>query len=64
MIFLLQQLTSMNFFRPMHEYFLGLLVIHYSFTFNLSFAWTIFVLRSPPHKFSAMILTIYNSTLR
>lgn len=59
MIFLLQQLTSMNFFRPMHEYFLGLLVIHYSFTFNLSFAWTI----SPPHKFSAMILTIYNSTL-
>ena len=52
MIFLLQQLTSMNFFRPMHEYFLELLVIHYSFTFNLSFAWTIFVLRSPPPRTS------------
>ena len=46
MIFLLQQLTSMNFFRPVHEYFLGLLVIHYSFTFNLSFAWTLFVLHA------------------
>ena len=48
-IFFRYQILCMNFFRPKHEYFLGLIGVH-EFFFRLIFpcANTFFVLRLPP----------------
>ena len=53
-IFFRYQIPSMNFFfRPLHEYFLGLIGVQEFFLIKISLARSFFfVLRPPPHKFS------------
>ena len=47
------QIPCMIFFRPQHEYFLGVIGVHEFFSFNFPLREYFSVLRPPPpHKFS------------
>ena len=52
-IFFRYQIPCMNFFRPYHEYFLGLIGVQEFFSFNFPLREYIyfFVLRPPPISF-------------
>ena len=47
-IFFRYQIPCMNFFRPKHEYFLGLIGVHDFFSFNFPLRQYFFVLRPQP----------------
>ena len=55
-IFFRYQILCMNFFRPLHEYFLALTGVHEFFSFNFPLREYIFLYFArpppPPHKFS------------
>ena len=46
----------MNFFRPKHEYFLGLIGVHDFFSFNFPLRQYFFVLRAPPPPISFLMV--------
>ena len=45
------QIPCMNFFRPLYEYFLGLIGVQEFFSFNFPLREFFFVLRPPPISF-------------
>ena len=46
----------MNFFRPQHEYFVGLIVVQAFFSFNFPLANTFSVFRPPPPPLSFLMV--------